>query len=266
MRGTGAGGGAGQSAVASGPVEGTVLTVLEAVARRTYPRGDLAATARGAAAEARAALPQHPRPAGRAARSGVVDAGVRGWRFLEALAAVITDSYARRYDVPAPTGRVTPMTSHRAQVTRVIYLLDATRRRVWRAARRARLARRLAGGGRRRRVAVPNVHVQRRASAGRRSKAARGGQAARTGCKVTYLAQPGRTHRGGGGREWSPGGLARGDGIAAPVRESSGPWRRRRERSGFEALRCAGDAGWRIHARLGSESRLAVCSPNTHEA
>ncbi|MFC7719489.1 DAK2 domain-containing protein [Nonomuraea recticatena] len=47
-----------RSAVAR-PVEGTVLTVLEAVAA-AVPAGDLAATARGAAAEARAALRRTP--------------------------------------------------------------------------------------------------------------------------------------------------------------------------------------------------------------
>ncbi|MGI5273906.1 DAK2 domain-containing protein [Nonomuraea sp. CA-218870] len=108
------------------PVEGTVLSVLSAVAEavRGVETGP-AEVARRAAEEARAALRRTPGQLDVLARSGVVDAGGAGLTVvLESLAAAITGSHRERYDVPAPTARVTPMTEVGAGYE-VMYLLDA---------------------------------------------------------------------------------------------------------------------------------------------
>ncbi|MDA0637131.1 DAK2 domain-containing protein [Nonomuraea sp. MCN248] len=108
------------------PVEGTVLSVLSAVAEavREVETGP-ADVARRAAEEARAALRRTPGQLDVLARSGVVDAGGAGLTVvLESLAAVITGSHRERYDVPAPTAQVTPMTEVGAGYE-VMYLLDA---------------------------------------------------------------------------------------------------------------------------------------------
>lgn len=108
------------------PVEGTVLSVLAAVARAVQSGdGGLADVARRAAEEARAALRRTPGQLEVLARSGVVDAGGAGLAILlESLAAVITGAHRERYDVPAPTARVSPMTEVGAGYE-VMYLLDA---------------------------------------------------------------------------------------------------------------------------------------------
>ncbi|GAA3474412.1 DAK2 domain-containing protein [Nonomuraea roseola] len=200
-----------RSAVAR-PVEGTVLTVLEAVAS-AVPAGDLAATARGAAAEARAALRRTPGQLDVLARSGVVDAGGAGMAIiLEALAAVITDSYAERYDVPPPTGRVTPMTESGAGYE-VMFLLDADEEAVGKL--RAELdslgdSLVVVGGD-----GLWNVHVHVDEAGQAIEAGMRAGRPHRI--KVTYLAAPGRTHRAGGGRGVVA--VAAGDGIAALFEE-----------------------------------------------
>ncbi|GAA3114468.1 DAK2 domain-containing protein [Streptosporangium carneum] len=111
------------------PVEGTVLSVLAAVAGAVRDlRGDLAAVARSAADEARSALRRTPDQLDVLARSGVVDAGGAGLTIiLESLAAVVTDSRAERVDIPAPTRRaaVEPVGPQEGPGYEVMYLLDA---------------------------------------------------------------------------------------------------------------------------------------------
>ncbi|MFC5816028.1 DAK2 domain-containing protein [Nonomuraea harbinensis] len=108
------------------PVEGTVLSVLTAAAAAVQEvESGPAEVARRAAEEARAALRRTPDQLDVLARSGVVDAGGAGLAIvLESLAAAITGSHRERYDVPAPTARVTPMTEVGAGYE-VMYLLDA---------------------------------------------------------------------------------------------------------------------------------------------
>ncbi|MEV5412667.1 DAK2 domain-containing protein [Thermopolyspora sp. NPDC052614] len=119
------------------PVEGTVLSVLDAAAaaaRRTT--GGLADVATRAAEAARRALERTPEQLEVLARNGVVDAGGAGLTvILESLAAVITDSYVQRHHVPAPRGRteVTGYATGHAHAAaghgvleyEVMYLLDA---------------------------------------------------------------------------------------------------------------------------------------------
>ncbi|MET8159953.1 DAK2 domain-containing protein [Sphaerisporangium sp. NPDC005289] len=108
-----------RSAVAR-PVEGTVLSVLSAAARAAQEAeeaadgldaaGELAEVARSAASAARAALGRTTEQLDVLSRNGVVDAGAAGMTVvLESLAAVITDSYVGRYEVPAPAARFTPV-------------------------------------------------------------------------------------------------------------------------------------------------------------
>lgn len=118
------------------PVEGTVLTVLDAAAaaaRRTS--GGLAEVATRAAEAARTALERTPEQLEVLARNGVVDAGGAGLTvILESLAAVITDSYAR-HRIPAPRARTGPTPygaahppggpGHDGHGYEVMYLLDA---------------------------------------------------------------------------------------------------------------------------------------------
>lgn len=117
-------------AAVSRPVEGTVLSVLAAVAEAVRDRGeDLASVARRAAKEARSALRDTPGQLDVLARNGVVDAGGAGWTIiLESLAAVVTDSYTGRVDIPAPTHRLAVGTTGEtggAPGYEVMYLLDA---------------------------------------------------------------------------------------------------------------------------------------------
>lgn len=194
------------------PVEGTVLSVLEAAARAVQEMdGDLHEVARQAAGEARAALGRTPDQLDVLARSGVVDAGGAGAAIvLETLAAVITDSYADHYDVPAPTARVTPMTEVGAGYE-VMYLLDADDRAV--AGLRAELDAMgdslvVVGG-----EGLWNVHVH-VAEAGPAVEAGlRAGRPHRI--RITYLAE--RTHRASAGRGVVA--VAAGDGIAALFEE-----------------------------------------------
>ncbi|MEU7892558.1 DAK2 domain-containing protein [Nonomuraea sp. NPDC049152] len=195
------------------PVEGTVLSVLEAVAAGVG-EGDLDATARGAVAEARAALRRTPGQLEVLARSGVVDAGGAGVAIImEALAAVVTDSYTQRYDVPAPTQRVTPMTESGAGYE-VMYLLDADDEAVGKL--RAELdalgdSLVVVGGD-----GLWNVHVHVDEAGQAIEAALRVGRPHRI--RVTYLAAPGRTHRAAGGRGVVA--VAAGEGIAALFEES----------------------------------------------
>ncbi|MFC7732599.1 DAK2 domain-containing protein [Actinomadura keratinilytica] len=116
------------------PVEGTILSVLDAASAATGDgaAGGLAEAARAAAAGARQALRRTTAQLDVLARSGVVDAGGAGLCVvLDALAAVITDEYPERYEVPARTG--TPPAGERAARREaaaapgyeVMYLLDA---------------------------------------------------------------------------------------------------------------------------------------------
>ncbi|MEU8320081.1 DAK2 domain-containing protein [Nonomuraea sp. NPDC048881] len=195
------------------PVEGTVLTVLESAARAARDAdGDAGEVARQAAREARAAVRRTPGQLDVLARSGVVDAGGAGAAIvLETLAAVLTDSYSDHYDVPAPTGRVTPMTEVGAGYE-VMYLLDADERAV--AALRDELDAMgeslvVVGG-----EGLWNVHVH-VADAGAAVEAGlRAGRPHRV--RITYLAE--RTHRGRAGRGVVA--VAAGDGIAALFEES----------------------------------------------
>ncbi|SDK15358.1 DAK2 domain-containing protein [Nonomuraea jiangxiensis] len=194
------------------PVDGTVLSVLESAARAVQDvDGDLSEVARQAAGEARAALRRTTDQLDVLARSGVVDAGGAGAAIvLETLAAVITDSYADRYEVPAPTSRVAPMAEVGAGYE-VMYLLDADDRAV--AALREELDAMgdslvVVGG-----EGLWNVHVH-VAEAGPAVEAGlRAGRPHRI--KITYLAE--RTHRGSAGRGVVA--VAAGDGIAALFEE-----------------------------------------------
>ncbi|WP_214323314.1 DAK2 domain-containing protein [Nonomuraea sediminis] len=195
------------------PVEGTVLSVLTAAAGAVQELdGDLEEVARRAAGEAREALRRTPGQLDVLARSGVVDAGGAGLAIvLESLAEVITDSYSDRYDVPAPTARVSPMTEVGAGYE-VMYLLDAEDGAV------ARLREELdsmgdslvvVGGG-----GLWNVHVHVGEAGPAIEAGMRAGRPHRI--RVTYLAE--RTHRGNAGRGVVA--VAAGDGIAALFEES----------------------------------------------
>lgn len=194
------------------PVEGTVLSVLSAVAAAVRDLdGDLAEVARRAAGQARAALRRTPEQLDILARSGVVDAGGAGLAIiLESLAAVITDSYIQRYDVPAPTARVAPMTEVGAGYE-VMYLLDAEDAAV--DALRAELDAMgdslvVVGGD-----GLWNVHVHVDEAGPAIEAALRAGRPYRI--RVTYLAE--RTHRASSGRGVVA--VAAGDGIAALFEE-----------------------------------------------
>ncbi|GIH27006.1 dihydroxyacetone kinase [Acrocarpospora phusangensis] len=92
----------------SRPVEGTVLSVLAAVADavRGLP-GDLGEVAGAAARSARQALLRTTGQLEVLARNGVVDAGGAGLTIiLEALAEVVTGAYTDHHDVPAPTSTI----------------------------------------------------------------------------------------------------------------------------------------------------------------
>jgi dihydroxyacetone kinase-like predicted kinase len=109
------------------PVEGTVLSVLSEVARAVEGASEeLAEVAGKAAAAARGALGRTTGQLDVLARNGVVDAGAAGLTIIvESLAAVITDSYVDRYDVPAPTSGFEKPETAQAPGYEVMYLLDA---------------------------------------------------------------------------------------------------------------------------------------------
>ncbi|MBG0815410.1 DAK2 domain-containing protein [Planomonospora sp. ID82291] len=180
------------------PVEGTLLSVLGAVAAAVRDlSGDLAAVAGRAAQEARAALRRTPEQLEVLARNGVVDAGAAGLTLiLESLAAVVTGSYAERPDVPAPVRRVVPQPEGHPGYE-VMYLLDAGDEAV--ETLRAELdalgdSLVVVGGD-----GLWNVHVH-VDDAGAAIEAAlrAGGRPHRI--KVTYLTRSGRTRPAAGGR------------------------------------------------------------------
>ncbi|MGW0806939.1 DAK2 domain-containing protein [Nonomuraea sp. NPDC002799] len=195
------------------PVEGTVLSVLESAARAVQGMdGGLHEVARRAAGAARAALRRTPDQLEVLARSGVVDAGGAGAAImLETLAAVITGSRTDRYEVPAPTARVSPMTEVGAGYE-VMYLLDADDRAV--AGLRAELDAMgdslvVVGG-----EGLWNVHVHVPEAGPAVEAGLRSGRPHRI--RITYLAE--RTHRGSAARGVVA--VAAGDGIAALFEES----------------------------------------------
>ncbi|MET8001975.1 DAK2 domain-containing protein [Nonomuraea glycinis] len=210
------------------PVEGTVLSVLAAVARAVQSGGGgLDDVARRAAEEARAALRRTPGQLDVLARSGVVDAGGAGLAILlESLATVITGAHRERYDVPAPTARVSPMTEVGAGYE-VMYLLDADDRAVdtLRAELDALGDSLVVVGG----EGLWNVHVH-VAEAGPAIEAAlRVGRPHRI--RVTYLAERPRSADAGRGVV----AVAAGEGIAA-LFEECGAVVVRREPGGRPAL------------------------------
>ncbi|GAA4571154.1 DAK2 domain-containing protein [Planotetraspora kaengkrachanensis] len=108
------------------PVEGTLLSVLSAVAGavRDAP-DDLAEVSRRAAEEARRALRRTTGQLDVLARNGVVDAGAAGLAIiLESLAEVVSEAYSDRHEVPAPTEKITAEADTGAGYE-VMYLLDA---------------------------------------------------------------------------------------------------------------------------------------------
>src|SRR5690606_32241970 len=92
--------------------------------------GDLPEVARQAAGEARAALSRTTGQLDVLARSGVVDAGGAGVAIvLETLATAIAGEPGGRYEVPAPSSRVSPRSEAGAGYE-VMCLLDADGRAV----------------------------------------------------------------------------------------------------------------------------------------
>jgi DAK2 domain fusion protein YloV len=114
------------------PVEGTILSVLEAasaaVRRRVSADPALASVARAAADGARAALLRTTGQLEVLARHGVVDAGAAGLCIVfDTLAAVVCEEFPDRYDVPvrvAAAVREVPE-EERGPGYEVMYLLDA---------------------------------------------------------------------------------------------------------------------------------------------
>ena len=113
------------------PVEGTILSVLQAASESTGRAGQngLTTAARAAATGARQALRLTTGQLDVLARSGVVDAGAAGLCVvLDALAAVITDEFPERYEVPARTGTSEPAATPPEEAPgpgyEVMYLLD----------------------------------------------------------------------------------------------------------------------------------------------
>ncbi|MFD0691225.1 DAK2 domain-containing protein [Actinomadura fibrosa] len=120
------------------PVEGTILSVLAAAASEASAASKgaeasgsgLAGAVRAAAAGARRALRSTTSQLDVLARSGVVDAGAAGLCVvLDALAAVVTDEYPERYEVPARTAGRTALPEPEPETPgpgyEVMYLLDA---------------------------------------------------------------------------------------------------------------------------------------------
>lgn len=195
-------------AAVSRPVEGTILSVLAAVAAAVRDgREDLASVARRAAGEARSALRRTTGQLDVLARGGVVDAGGAGLTIiLESLAAVVTDSYTGRVDIPAPAHRVVPEVPAEAGPSgegpgyEVMYLLDAGAEEV--AALRGELdalgdSLVIVGGD-----GLWNVHVHVDDAGAAIEAAVRLGRPHRI--RVTYLVGSGRTHP-----------VARGRGVVA---------------------------------------------------
>ncbi|WP_242608856.1 DAK2 domain-containing protein [Actinomadura formosensis] len=111
------------------PVEGTILSVLAAAATACASPG-LAEACRDAAAGARRALRRTTGQLEVLARSGVVDAGAAGLCVvLDALAAVVTEEYPERYEVPARIAGTPAPAGARPEPKgpgyEVMYLLDA---------------------------------------------------------------------------------------------------------------------------------------------
>ncbi|MFI6507328.1 DAK2 domain-containing protein [Streptosporangium sp. NPDC050855] len=229
-------------AAVSRPVEGTILSVLTAVAAAVRgapadtgrPCPDLASVARSAAREARSALRRTPEQLEVLARSGVVDAGAAGLTvILESLAAVVTDSYTGRVDIPARRP-VPPARGERREAGEtgegpgragragdaghfgyeVMYLLDAGEAEV--AALRAELdalgdSLVVVGGD-----GLWNVHVHVDDAGAAIEAALRLGRPHRI--TVTYLSGHGRTHPVTGGRGVVA--VAAGPGLAAVFEEA----------------------------------------------
>ncbi|TYB43304.1 DAK2 domain-containing protein [Actinomadura chibensis] len=112
------------------PVEGTILSVLAAAAAAGAAAGadDLAGVSRAAAGGARRALRATTGQLDVLARAGVVDAGAAGLCVvLDALAAVLTDEYPERYEVPAraPGAPAPAPAAPSGPGYEVMYLLDA---------------------------------------------------------------------------------------------------------------------------------------------
>ncbi|ROO83371.1 hypothetical protein EDD29_0874 [Actinocorallia herbida] len=134
----------------SRPADGTILTVLDAAAaaaaapealfppRDAAPASRLAETLAAAARGARTALRATPEGLPLLAEHGVVDAGAAGLCVvLDALAAVVTEEYPERYEVPARTEPtvVVPAQGRRPGEAEgagyeVMYLLEAEDSRV----------------------------------------------------------------------------------------------------------------------------------------
>ncbi|MDX6739092.1 DAK2 domain-containing protein [Actinocorallia sp. A-T 12471] len=124
----------------SRPSEGTILTVLDAAASaaRGPAEHGLAGTLAAAVRGAREALRTTPESLPLLAEHGVVDAGAAGLCvILDALAAVVTEEYPERYEVPARTEPtfVIPAQGRGPRETEgpgyeVMYLLEAEESRV----------------------------------------------------------------------------------------------------------------------------------------
>ncbi|MDF5753327.1 DAK2 domain-containing protein [Spongiactinospora sp. TRM90649] len=106
------------------PVEGTVLTVLAAAAS-PGGGGNLAEVARSVAERAASAVRRTPDQLGVLARNGVVDAGGAGLAvILDSLAAVVTDVYTERVDIPRRSLPAVPAEDAEGRGYEVMYLLD----------------------------------------------------------------------------------------------------------------------------------------------
>ncbi|GIH92419.1 DAK2 domain-containing protein [Planobispora siamensis] len=180
------------------PVEGTLLSVLAAVASAVGDMtGDLAEVVRRAAREARDALLRTTAQLDVLARNGVVDAGAAGLVIiLESLAAVVTDSYTGRPDIPAPAHKVVAPEPEQGPSYEVMYLLDADAAAVetLRAELDALGDSLVVVGG----EGLWNVHVHVDDAGAAIEAGMRYGRPYRI--KVTYLVGTGRTHRAAGGR------------------------------------------------------------------
>ncbi|MFC6082060.1 DAK2 domain-containing protein [Sphaerisporangium aureirubrum] len=223
------------------PVEGTVLSVLTAVAGAVQDTSDeLADVAARAAAAARVALGRTTGQLDVLARNGVVDAGAAGLTVIvESLAAVITRSYAGRYEVPRPAAKFVPVAAGEGPGYEVMYLLEAGDDAV--AALRGELdalgdSLVVVGG-----EGLWNVHVHVDDAGAAVEAGMRAGRPYRV--KIAYLAAPARTHRQAGtGRGVVA--VAAGDEIAA-LFESAGAVAVRRTPGAAPTLAAVLDA---VHA------------------
>jgi DAK2 domain fusion protein YloV len=112
------------------PVEGTILSALAAAASSCGCASGLGEAARAAAGGARQALRRTTGQLDVLARSGVVDAGAAGLCVvLDALAAVITEEYPERYEIPGRVAGSPAPAQERPEPQgpgyEVMYLLDA---------------------------------------------------------------------------------------------------------------------------------------------